>query len=137
MMKGYFKQPEKTAETLDAEGWRYTGDIGKWMANGCLRIIGRKKHIFKTQHGEYIAPERLEGQMFVYGNSLQAYLVAVIVPNPEKWAEINEDKGIMGFKLTVLNGICKNKSTRLTHNNHSLSTTQIKTLTLHVPFHNK
>ena len=101
MMKGYYKQPEKTAETIDEDGWLHTGDIGEWTANGCLRIIDRKKHIFKTQHGEYIAPERLEGifvkspfvdQMFVYGNSLQAYLVAVIVPNPDKWAEIKEDK---------------------------------------------
>jgi len=101
MMKGYYKQPEKTAETIDSEGWLHTGDIGEWTENGCLRIIDRKKHIFKTQHGEYIAPERLEGiftkspyvdQMFVYGNSLQAYLVAVIVPNPDKWAEIAENK---------------------------------------------
>lgn len=102
MMKGYYKQPEKTAETIDEDGWLHTGDIGEWTENGCLRIIDRKKHIFKTQHGEYIAPERLEGiftkspyvdQMFVYGNSLQAYLVAVIVPNPDKWTELNQDKG--------------------------------------------
>ena len=102
MMKGYYKQPEKTAETIDEDGWLHTGDIGEWTDNGCLRIIDRKKHIFKTQHGEYIAPERLEGiftkspfvdQMFVYGNSLQAYLVAVIVPNPDKWTELNQNKG--------------------------------------------
>ena len=60
---------------------------GEWTTNGALRIIDRKKHIFKMQQGEYIAPERLEvifekspfiDQVFVYGNSLREYLVALL-----------------------------------------------------------
>uniref|UniRef100_A0A3P9MMW2 Long-chain-fatty-acid--CoA ligase n=1 Tax=Oryzias latipes TaxID=8090 RepID=A0A3P9MMW2_ORYLA len=99
VFKGYLKDPEKTAETIDADGWVHTGDIGKWLPNGTLKIVDRKKHIFKLAQGEYIAPEKIENiytrsdavaQLFVHGDSLQACLVAVVVPDPEflsGWAE--------------------------------------------------
>ena len=47
MFKGYLKDPKKTAETIDQDGWLHSGDIGKWLPNGALKIIDRKKHIFK------------------------------------------------------------------------------------------
>jgi long-chain acyl-CoA synthetase len=89
VFKGYYKQPEKTAETLSADGWLYTGDIGMIDDQGRLRIIDRVKNIFKLSQGEYIAPDKLEivynkheaiQQSFIYGDSLQSTLVAIIVP---------------------------------------------------------
>jgi long-chain acyl-CoA synthetase len=60
MMDGYYKQPELTAETIDADGWLHTGDLGEIDAEGFLYITGRVKDIFKTSKGKYIAPSPIE-----------------------------------------------------------------------------
>lgn len=98
---GYFKASDKTKEAKDEDGWVHTGDIGQILPNGALRIIDRKKNIFKLCQGEYIAAEKLENifgkldvlaQVFIYGDSLQSFLVAVFVPdkpNVLKWAKNN------------------------------------------------
>ncbi len=97
--KRYFKDPEKTKEAIDTAGWMHTGDIGCLLPNGTVKIIDRKKNIFKLQQGEYVAPERIENllvstkwvlQAFVYGDSTESYLVAVIIPKMEQvmeWAQ--------------------------------------------------
>ncbi|VDL94673.1 unnamed protein product [Schistocephalus solidus] len=86
---GYYKDPEKTAELLDSEGWMHTGDVAVWTEKNSLRIVDRCKHIFKLSQGEYIAPEKVEtvyqsspliSQVFVDGDAQQAFPVAIVVP---------------------------------------------------------
>jgi long-chain acyl-CoA synthetase len=60
VMDGYYKQPELTAATIDADGWVHTGDLGVIDGDGFLSITGRVKDIFKTSKGKYIAPSPIE-----------------------------------------------------------------------------
>lgn len=62
-MKGYYKQPDKTAEDLTEDGWLNTGDVGEIDEKGRLRITGRVKEIFKTEKGKYVAPAPIEGRL--------------------------------------------------------------------------
>ncbi|XP_032079500.1 long-chain-fatty-acid--CoA ligase 1 isoform X2 [Thamnophis elegans] len=114
VFKGYLKNPEKTAEVIDKDGWVHTGDIGKWLSNGTLKIIDRKKHIFKLAQGEYIAPEKIENvyirsepvaQVFVYGESLKAFLIGIVVPDPDILVIWAKKKGLGGS----YEELCKNK----------------------------
>ena len=62
LMQGYYRDPQKTAETLK-DGWLHTGDKGQLDAEGYLRITGRVKDIFKTSKGKYVAPAPIEGEI--------------------------------------------------------------------------
>nr|XP_061787619.1 long-chain-fatty-acid--CoA ligase 5-like [Nerophis lumbriciformis]XP_061787620.1 long-chain-fatty-acid--CoA ligase 5-like [Nerophis lumbriciformis] len=117
VFKGYLKDPEKTAEALDQDGWLHTGDIGKWLKTGVLKVIDRKKNIFKLAQGEYIAPEKIENvyvrsapvaQVFVHGDSLQAFLVAVVVPDPEVLPSFAQNLGCQGS----MEELCSNKEVK-------------------------
>uniref|UniRef100_A0A8C0HN18 Long-chain-fatty-acid--CoA ligase n=1 Tax=Buteo japonicus TaxID=224669 RepID=A0A8C0HN18_9AVES len=117
VFKGYLKDPEKTAEAIDKDGWLHTGDIGKWLPNGTLKIIDRKKNIFKLAQGEYIAPEKIENvyirsapvaQVFVHGESLRSFLIGIVVPDPETLPEFAAKLGVKGS----YEDICKNPAVK-------------------------
>ncbi|KAM6150165.1 long-chain-fatty-acid--CoA ligase 6 isoform 3-T3 [Erethizon dorsatum] len=117
VFKGYLKDQERTKEALDSDGWLHTGDIGKWLPEGTLKIIDRKKHIFKLAQGEYVAPEKIENiyirsepvaQIYVHGDSLKAYLVGIVVPDPEVMPSWAQKRGIEGTYAEV----CTNKDLR-------------------------
>eukprot|EP01104_Vermistella_antarctica_P002438 TRINITY_DN12683_c0_g1_i1.p1 TRINITY_DN12683_c0_g1~~TRINITY_DN12683_c0_g1_i1.p1 ORF type:complete len:717 (+),score=182.88 TRINITY_DN12683_c0_g1_i1:57-2153(+) len=116
VFKQYYKMPEKTAEAVDRDGWLHSGDIGLWTAEGKLKIIDRKKNIFKLAQGEYIAAEKIENiylqsqfvmQAFVYGDSLKSQLVAVIVPDPEFLVDFCADPK-NGVSATTREEQCRN-----------------------------
>jgi long-chain acyl-CoA synthetase len=104
LFAGYYKREDLTNEVL-IDGWFHTGDIGEWLPNGSLKLIDRKKNIFKLSQGEYVAVENLENiyglvsaidSTWIYGNSFESFLVAVVNPNKqavEKWAEENDLSG--------------------------------------------
>jgi long-chain acyl-CoA synthetase len=101
VMLGYYKNPEATAEVIDSEGWFHTGDIGEFNGK-FLKLTDRKKEIFKTSSGKYIAPLALENklkecrfieQCMVIGEG-QKFASALIVPAFDYLREWCREKGI-------------------------------------------
>lgn len=104
IMLGYYKREDATAEVIDADGWFHTGDIGMLYENRFLKITDRKKEIFKTSGGKYIAPQQLEnklkGSRFIEQSMIigenQKFPAAIIVPSfvfLKDWAKYK------GYKL--------------------------------------
>ena len=99
IFQGYYKKPDITKESIDPDGWFHTGDVAEFLPNGCIKIIDRKKNLFKLAQGEYIAPEKLENvyvkspylaQIFVHGDSLKTFIVSIITLDEaicKQWAE--------------------------------------------------
>ena len=96
---GYHKLENKNAEVLEEDGWYHTGDIGELTASGRLRITDRKKDLFKTSGGKYVAPQKVEGaiqanipfvsQSIAIGDG-RKYVSALVVLDPallQKWAD--------------------------------------------------
>tara|TARA_R110001592_G_scaffold263771_1_gene529136 strand:- start:2091 stop:3860 length:1770 start_codon:yes stop_codon:yes gene_type:complete len=89
VMKGYYNLPDLTAEVIDDEGYFHTGDIGEFVGDGFLKITDRKKEIFKTSGGKYIAPQVMENrfkesrfieQIMVIGEG-EKHAAAIIQPD--------------------------------------------------------
>jgi len=74
-MLGYFKDPDKTCETLTADGFLRTGDKGEQDAEGRLRLTGRLKEIFKTSKGKYVAPAPIENRLAEHARIEQVCVV--------------------------------------------------------------
>ncbi|QSE98141.1 AMP-dependent synthetase/ligase [Fulvivirga lutea] len=101
VMMGYFNRPDATAEVLDSDGWFHTGDIGEMVEGRYLKITDRKKEIFKTSGGKYIAPQLIENkfkestlieQVMVIGEG-EKFPSALVVPAFEvlrDWCEIKK-----------------------------------------------
>lgn len=118
LMLGYYKRPDLTAEVIDKDGWFHTGDIGEWRGDK-LRITDRKKEIFKTSGGKYIAPQYIENklkesrfieQAMVIGEN-QKFASALIVPaftNIREWAATKDLKFDTNAELAS-NAIVKKK----------------------------
>ncbi len=91
IMKGYYKDEKTTQEVIDSQGWFHTGDIGSLINNRFLKITDRKKEMFKTSSGKYIAPQVIENllkesffieQAMVVGEN-EKFASALILPNFE------------------------------------------------------
>ncbi len=101
LMMGYYNQEEKTKEVIDKDGWFHTGDIGVLDEEGFLKITDRKKEMFKTSGGKYVAPQVVENKMkesrfieqiMVVGEA-QKHPSALIVPSYDflkAWARDND-----------------------------------------------
>jgi long-chain acyl-CoA synthetase len=102
LMLGYYKKPDITKEVIDAEGWFHTGDIGEFVEGDFLKITDRKKEMFKTSGGKYVAPQVIENllkaspyieQIAIIGSG-QKFPAALIVPAFGYIRPLLESKGI-------------------------------------------
>ncbi|KAG6832688.1 hypothetical protein H0H92_012260 [Tricholoma furcatifolium] len=117
----YYKDEKNTKETVDEEGWLHTGDVAEIDSVGRIKIIDRVKNIMKLAQGEYVALEKIENtyssspviaQIYVHGDSLQSYLLAVVVPDPVQLAALASKisgKKVVPEDLQALALACKDK----------------------------
>ena len=110
VMRGYYKDPEGTAEALDADGWMHTGDVGELDADGFLKITDRKKELIITSGGKNIPPALIEyqlqrhpliGQVCAFGDR-RNYVTALIVLDPETTPAWARAHGIPAASLAEL-----------------------------------
>ncbi|GIU82303.1 MAG: long-chain fatty acid--CoA ligase [Acidobacteria bacterium] len=117
MFSGYYKEPEKTKEMFDEEGWLKTGDIGELDEDGFLKVTGRKKEIIVLSNGKKVVPSVIENmvkenhlvsQCFLYGEG-KNYCVALITLNA---AEVEAFARSRGIKYENFSDLTKNEIVR-------------------------
>ena len=117
VMKGYWNNPEATAQAIDKDGWFHTGDIGELDKDGFLKITDRKKDIIINAYGKNIAPQPLEallksspyiGTPVLIGDR-RKFLVALLVPNFEK---LERDAAAMGVSFKSREELVANEKVR-------------------------
>lgn len=103
-MSGYFKDPQKTAETLTDEGFLHTGDKGEQDADGYLRLTGRLKEIFKTSKGKYVAPAPIENLLAMHSRIEQVCVVGegLVAPLGLCVLSANDSQTLSGADRTAL-----------------------------------
>jgi long-chain acyl-CoA synthetase len=108
--RGYYKQPQATAEVFEPSGWFHTGDIGRLDDDGFVLITDRKKDLFVTAGGMNIAPQNIENllkgdpfvsQVMVYGDR-RPYPVALITVSPEELGKFAREQGILTTDPAVI-----------------------------------
>jgi long-chain acyl-CoA synthetase len=111
VMRGYFNKPPETAAVFTTDGWFKTGDVGTLDKDGFLRITDRKKELFKTSGGKYIAPQPIEqmikgsrfvNQVVLIGND-RKFPAALIVPD---WELIESYCQLKGIKVSSRHELC-------------------------------
>ncbi len=114
VMKGYRNQPDKTAETIDSDGWLSTGDIGEFDEDGYLKIVDRKKELIINAAGKNMSPANIEakvkasspiiGQAIAIGDS-RPFNVALITLDPDVAPGFIEQHGRDGAEAEVQRGV--------------------------------
>ncbi|MGD9961429.1 AMP-dependent synthetase/ligase [Nocardioides sp.] len=111
IMEGYHNLPEQTAEALTPDGWLHTGDIGELDSEGFLKITDRKKDLFKTSGGKYIAPSAIESQFkavcpyasqFLVVGAERNFCVALITLDPDQMTDWAKQNGMEGASYTEI-----------------------------------
>jgi len=112
LMKGYYKNPEKTAEVLDDEGWYRTGDSGRFDEDGNLWVTGRIGEVFKSSKGKFVQPVALENhfgrsellaQLCVFGHGLDQPVLLAALSESGKKMERAEAKAALEALLNEVN----------------------------------
>jgi fatty acid CoA ligase FadD9 len=109
-MGGYYKRPDLTAEKVDAEGFYRTGDVMAEIGSDHLIYVDRCNNVVKLSQGEFVAISRLEAlyshslsirQIYIYGNSERAFLLAIVVPSEELVVQLGKDGGADEVKSAI------------------------------------
>lgn len=116
LFPGYYKRPEVTAEVFDGDGYYRTGDVVAEIAPDHLVYVDRRNNVLKLAQGEFVTLAKLEAvfgnsplvrQIYVYGNSAQPYLLAVVVPTPEAQARFDSDAALKAGIAESLQQVAK------------------------------